>query len=161
MRELFEARTHRHIQMVRKNMEQFENYQGLTIKELRERGLLHDQSKFSPAEVEAYTWLNWSYHNQSFVMTDEKKRLISQGLKSHAQHNRHHPEAHADINQMSLLDLVEMIADWTAIAQENGRVSCLTWVQENMDKKWNFSLEKRQLIFTLIAEMDRRNSYVS
>lgn len=163
MRELFVIRTHKHIELVRRNLEQFENYQGLTLNELRLRGKLHDLSKFSAAEIEAYTWLNWSYHcqkeNLSFTMPDEKQQLISQGLKNHAKINRHHPEAHADINQMELMDLVEMIADWTAIAQENGRTSCLTWAQENLEKKWNFSVEKKQFIFDLIAEMDRRNLY--
>lgn len=156
-RELFVARTLKHIAMVRKNLEKFENYQGLSIADLRIRGEIHDQSKFSAEEIEAYTYLNWSYHTQTPI-SQEHRDLISQGLKTHALQNLHHPEAHNNVNDMSLLDLVEMIADWTAIAQENGKKSCLTWAQENLEKKWNFSDEKKELIFSLINEMDKKNS---
>lgn len=159
--ELFVNRTNRHIELVTKNLEKFQGFRELTFNELKMRGITHDKSKFSPSEQEAYTCLNWSYYckcnNIPFELTPVFDEVISSGLKLHARINRHHPEAHSDVNQMSLLDLVEMIADWTAIAQENGRTSCLPWALENLDKKWSFSPEKKSLIFEIIAEMDRRN----
>lgn len=157
--ELFESRTQKHIQMVRRNLEKFENFQGLTLLELRQRGWLHDRSKFSDSEINAYTELTWCYHTHNFEQNEEVKHLIAQGLKNHALKNRHHPEAHEDVNSMTILDLVEMIADWTAIAQENGKTSCHEWAEQNITNKWSFSEEKKRFIFKLIQEMDHRNQH--
>lgn len=155
--EAFLKRTQKHIQMVRANLMKFVGYQGLSKDELELRGRLHDLSKFSPEEQEAYIWLTWKYQNPSSELPEDKEEVISQGLKIHAHQNRHHPEAHANKNDMGLLDVVEMIADWTAIAQEHGRSSCHSWAMENLDKKWNFSDAKKSQIFEIIAELDKRN----
>lgn len=41
-------------------------------------------------------------------------------LDHHYAHNRHHPECHADgVNDMTLIDLIEMVCDWTASAKRN------------------------------------------
>ncbi|GAB3899985.1 hypothetical protein GCM10029964_086700 [Kibdelosporangium lantanae] len=43
---------------------------------------------------------------------------MGQGLRHHYAHNRHHPEHFADgVNGMTLVDLVEMLADWKAATE--------------------------------------------
>lgn len=162
MQELFRKRTLMHIELVGKNLMKFDSYQGLCLSDLKQRAMEHDLSKFSDEEIEGYTWLTWNYHckanNIPFELNSKMSEVIGLSLKTHAHRNLHHPEAHADVNNMGLLDIVEMIADWTAVAQENGRTSCREWALENLSKKWNFSQEKLDLIFEVINELDLRNA---
>ena len=39
---------------------------------------------------------------------------------------------------MSILDLVEMVCDWTAMSQEYKQGSCLNYVKSNINQ-WGFS----------------------
>jgi hypothetical protein len=58
------------------------------------------------------------------------------------------------------LDLVEMVCDWTAIAQENGGDrSARGWAERNI-ARWSFSRPMRGFIFLTIDELDRRNRNV-
>lgn len=157
----FKLRTEMHRELVKKNLEKFNSYQGISLSELKERAQLHDLSKYYDDEIQGQIWLNWNYHckknNIPFKLILEIESTITSALIIHSHRNRHHPEAHSDVNEMTLLDIIEMISDWTAIAQENGRSSCHKWATENLEKKWNFSSEKRDLIFEIIKEMDHRN----
>lgn len=62
---------------------------------------------------------------------------------------------------MSNLDIIEMVADWTAISQEQNadKGTCLTWAELNLDKKWCFSSEKKELIYKTIHEIDYRRKF--
>ncbi len=43
---------------------------------------------------------------------------VRSAIEHHVTTNRHHPDFHADPNDMSDVDLIEMVCDWTAMAQE-------------------------------------------
>ncbi len=55
------------------------------------------------------------------VGTDEYKVALDgmgEGVKLHYKANRHHPEHYANgVDDMTLIDVVEMLADWMAAAQ--------------------------------------------
>ena len=163
MNAVFERRTKLHIALVRNNLLKMERYLGLDIALLKERANEHDASKFNVPERISYLWMTWTYyckqHGKPFDCTESIKNIIYEGWQHHIHHNRHHPEAHADLNAMTVLDIVEMVCDWTAISQEMGmnNGSCLRWAYEHVDKKWSFSNEKKVLIFSTIEALDERN----
>jgi hypothetical protein len=45
---------------------------------------------------------------------------MGDGLRHHYDHNRHHPEHFSDgVNGMTLVDLIEMLADWKAATERH------------------------------------------
>lgn len=164
MKTLFVKRTRHHISLVRANLLVMVGYKGIPLKDLAERAVNHDQSKWSEAEAEGYTWLNWKYHlaqqKTVEILPEKVDATINKSWKHHVTTNRHHPEFFNNCNEMSDLDIVEMVCDWTAMAQEleqnNG--SARPWAQENIPKKWNFSEGIKSQIFSAIDELDRRNA---
>lgn len=159
---IFLARTKRHRQLVQNNLQLMQGYLDLPLHLLNHVAANHDLSKYNEPERTAYTCMTWKYHcknkHLSFNFTDDIEALILQGWQHHILTNSHHPEAHSDPNTMKNIDLVEMVCDWTAIAQENDipTRSCLEWAQLNIDKKWQFSVSKKKLIFAIIHELDNR-----
>ena len=159
----FHQRTALHIKMVRGNLIQLNGFLGLEEQALLERSRTHDRSKYKSEEKKAYTWLTWQYYQKSIGnnlnLPSHIKKKIHHALKDHSKMNRHHPEYHKNLNDMTLLDMAEMICDWTAIAKENNSPnnSCRQWVEQNLDEKWSFPPKKKNIIYQLINELDRRN----
>ena len=157
----FRERTLRHIELVRENLTAMDGFLGLEMGALRARADAHDRSKFSKKEAPGYAWLTWLYGRRAkdpgFACPPEISAAIEAALLRHRARNAHHPESHAAADAMSGLDVVEMVCDWTAIAQETGAVSARSWAAANLRLKWDFGAEKRRLIFRTIAELDRRN----
>lgn len=85
---------------------------------LLERAHAHDRSKLEEPErsvLDEHTPDN--LHDLTFGTPEYEgfREAQAEGLRHHWQVNRHHPEHHPDgIRGMSLLDLVEMLADWKA-----------------------------------------------
>lgn len=163
---LFIKRLHLHQHLVKTNLLAMEGYLNLTNKLLFETAQIHDISKLAEPERHAYLWITWQYHckknNIEFQIPNTLQQQIRDGWLHHIQHNRHHPEAHTDHNQMNELDIVEMVCDWTAIAQENAgnKSSCKEWAINHIDNKWHFSKSTKSLIFATILELDQRRGIV-
>lgn len=162
MRELFLVRTRKHIQMVDHHLNLCEGILGLTKNELSLRGIAHDQSKFGPEEETAYIWLNWLYHKKveikDYQLPEDVMVKVMDTLKTHSLKNSHHPEFYEDCNQMKAIDLVEMVCDWMAIAEENmgPGSSCRSWAEANLEKKWSFSFQMKSLVFEIISKIEER-----
>jgi hypothetical protein len=102
--------TMRHIEMVR-------NLLNKIIGELIVRGQKHDQSKLRPPEVELFTEYTGKLRHMTYGSEEYTKTLEAMGpaLKHHYANNRHHPEHFKDgIEDMSIVDLIEMLCDWKA-----------------------------------------------
>lgn len=104
-----------HIEKVRQNLFQI-------VTELVMRGAVHDQSKLLSPEKEAHDRYNPRLR-QAVYGTDEYRAILAEMgdiPQIHYARNRHHPE-HFDngINHMSLIDIVEMLADWKAATERN------------------------------------------
>lgn len=159
----FNERLKLHRTLVAKNLLTMIGYPGVSAIELEESARQHDLSKYEEPEHTAYVYLTWKYYCQKNAKEYQSnhyiEKIIETGWRHHIEHNSHHPEAHIHFNQMSLLDRIEMISDWTAISQENGLQSCRNWAEDNMHKKWQFSEEMQKHIFILIDELDRRNRH--
>ncbi|MFE3504308.1 DUF5662 family protein [Kitasatospora sp. NPDC059160] len=93
---------------------------GELIKELLDRSVRHDLSKTREPERPVYDAVVPRLRAAAYG-SEEYRALVDtmgEGLRHHYAHNRHHPEHFADgINGMTLVDLLEMLADWKAATE--------------------------------------------
>lgn len=95
---------------------------GQLIKELVERSAEHDLSKTEPPELEIFNEFTPKLKTSTYGSEEYKGFLeaMGEGLKHHYAHNRHHPEHfRTGINGMTLVDLIEMLADWKAATERH------------------------------------------
>lgn len=109
------SETHKHCQLVRRNINLF-------VSDLQERGLNHDATKFEEPELSIFA--ENTHKLGGVVYGSPEYKALSQdclpAITHHYAKNRHHPEHWPDgIENMTLIDLVEMIADWKAATQRN------------------------------------------
>lgn len=159
--DLFKTRTNNHIELVQNNIylwQENEEYNNI-FHELTLRAANHDQSKFSEPELTPYIWLNWNYHCTTNNIPFELPRGMDQKIRDakfhHVYNNRHHPEWHLDPNEMTIVDLIEMVCDWKAVGQEFGEKSLVGYADRVLGKRFNFSQKKINLIWDLIHKMDK------
>ncbi|WP_207919819.1 DUF5662 family protein [Micromonospora sp. KC207] len=96
---------------------------GAPIKELIARSTQHDLSKLEPPEVETYDEYVPKLQAAEYGSDEYRACLaaMGDGLAHHYAHNAHHPEHHdRGINGMTLVDLIEMLADWRAASERRG-----------------------------------------
>ena len=157
----YERRTNEHIERVRRCLTLLA---GVTDygQELIERAKAHDASKFGDEERIPYVWLT-EYHRrrrtgQSFEYPEGVEEQVKRAIHHHVTSNRHHPEFHADPDDMSDVDLIEMVCDWTAMAQEFGQEhgSARGWADKTIGKRVAFHANKRRFIYQMIDELDRQ-----
>jgi len=177
MYDWFEKRTNKHIELVQKYCKKIYDYDKDRFKGIIERGKVHDQSKFESPEHEPYVYISWKYKceddGRDFECPEDMEDKMNEATEHHVHNskNKHHPESHSDqketINpddrdkppkeaidatKMSTLDLGELVADWCSMAEEKG-TSPKKWADDNIDKRWKFSDEHKDLIYELIKEI--------
>lgn len=91
-------------------------------KRLIDRAHAHDQSKLETPEVEAFT--EWTPRLAASTYGSEEydgfRKALGPALAHHYARNRHHPEHFkGGVDDMTLLDLVEMLADWKAASERH------------------------------------------
>jgi hypothetical protein len=173
MEKFFEERTKRHIGLVKKFCKKIHDLNPQVFEGLIERGEEHDQSKYRDPERVPYIYITWDYRcrdkNEDFGVSEEIKDLMDAASEHHVHSNSHHPEFHCDetttINRddrdevpdkmidatkMSVIDIAEMLADWWAMSEEKGEVSPKKWADKNVNKRWKFTDEQKDLIYELI-----------
>lgn len=88
--------------------------------ELNRRAIVHDDSKFSPEEFEAFEQATPLLKTLTYGTDEYKAALasIKPALEHHYVVNDHHPEFFGEgINDMNLIQLIEMVCDWMAAVQ--------------------------------------------
>lgn len=119
--------TMRHIEKVR-------NYINLAISNLIKRAEKHDQSKLESPEVELFTEFtpklaSCTYGSEEY---NQFKKEMSVALEHHYANNRHHPEHYKNgINDMTLMDLIEMLLDWKAASERHNNGNILKSIEIN------------------------------
>lgn len=95
------------------------------IQKLRFRAISHDATKFQ--EPEYLIFKKYSEKLREAKFGTEKYFAIlnesefQQCLQHHYANNRHHPQYYSNgINGMSLIDLMEMLADWKSASSAQG-----------------------------------------
>lgn len=106
------------------------------VKAALDRTYCHDRSKTEPPEVDVFDEMTPKLAGSTYG-SDEYKGFLSHmkvGLDHHYAANRHHPE-HFDggVNGMTLVDLVEMLADWKAATErhDNGSLTRSLPIQQD------------------------------
>lgn len=95
---------------------------GEAIKELVDRSISHDLSKTEDPERATFDEYTPKLKDSTYG-SDEYKGFLAamgEGLAHHYANNRHHPEHFPDgIDGMTLVDLLEMLADWKAATERH------------------------------------------
>jgi hypothetical protein len=93
------------------------------IAELTERSTTHDLSKTREPELSVFNEFTPKLKTSTYGSDEYKSYLVAMGaaLRHHYAVNRHHPEHFGDegINGMTLVDLIEMLADWKAATERH------------------------------------------
>jgi hypothetical protein len=92
------------------------------IHELVDRSLRHDHSKTQTPELEMFNEFTPRLATLTYGSAEYKRCLTEMGpaLEHHYLVNRHHPEFFEDgVAGMTLVDLVEMLADWRAASERH------------------------------------------
>jgi hypothetical protein len=105
--------------------------------DLVERGEYHDQSKLREPELSTFVEFTPKLKHSTFG-SDEYKGFLKEmkvALEHHYAHNRHHPEHFRDgINDMTLIDLVEMLCDWKASSMRHNDGNILKSIDINAER---------------------------
>lgn len=95
---------------------------GQPIRELVDRSVKHDLSKTEDPELAVFNEYTPKLRHSTYGSDEYKGFLAAMkvGLDHHYANNRHHPEFHnGGVNGMTLVDLVEMLADWKAATERH------------------------------------------
>jgi hypothetical protein len=171
MKDWFEKRTNRHISLVQKYCQKIENYDP-RFDGLVEQAKDHDKSKFEDPEVDPYVYITWSYKCKNdgieFEAPEDMDDQMNKATNNHVLNNDHHPEKWSgkkqdvinrkdrdkpkeliDATKMLDLALGEMCADWMAMSEEK-KSDPKDWADKNVNKRWKFTDEQKNLIYELI-----------
>ena len=96
--------------------------------------LRHDSSKFEGIE--------WEYLD--IESSDKENRdKLKMAVHQHQQSNEHHPEFFTSgIDDMSQVQIAEMVCDWKARSDEFGS-SLLDWIKEEASTRYGFSVRSK------------------
>lgn len=128
------------------------------ITSLMRRGRDHDQSKLTSPEIELFD--EWTpklkdCEYNSYEYKDMLKQL-KPALDNHYAKNRHHPEHFPDgVNDMSLLDVLEMLCDWKAATERNANGNIMKSLQINKER-YNISDQLYKILLNTINELEMR-----
>jgi hypothetical protein len=123
------------------------------IDELDERSRVHDTSKTEPPEKAIFDEYTPKLKHSTYGSDEYKGFLegMGEGLKHHYEHNRHHPEHFEDgVLGMTLVDLIEMLADWKAATERHDDGNLARSVKINTER---FDLSP-QLVQVLVNTAD-------
>jgi hypothetical protein len=157
MFDFFAERTHRHLTNVKVCLERMQEIYPALHAQLAERITTHDQTKFQAEEHIAYVHLTWFHkmRNEGKAYkypSPEVEAAVQNATRHHIASNRHHPEYHGDLNDMTKVDLIEMVCDWEAMSIELGG-NTKEWADTNVGTKWKFNPENTKLIYMFIEDL--------
>lgn len=92
------------------------------ITELVDRAMRHDRSKTEDPELAVFNEFTPNLRDSTYGSDEYKGFLeaMGDGLAHHYAHNRHHPEHFENgVDDMTLVDVLEMLADWKAATERH------------------------------------------
>lgn len=109
------AETHKHVRKVQENLNMF-------VHDIIQRGANHDNSKFEEPELSIFAENTHKLQQVGYGTPEYEALLVETrpAILHHYSKNRHHPEFHPNgIEDMTLIDLLEMLCDWRAAGERN------------------------------------------
>ena len=141
------AETHKHVRKVQHNLNKF-------VSDLIHRGENHDNSKFEEPELSIFAE-NTSKLGQTVYGSPEYKQLLVEvkpAIDHHYSKNRHHPEHWPNgVEDMTLVDLIEMLSDWKAATERNKDGNIRKSIEINSGK-YNMSPQLRTIFENTVRE---------
>ena len=137
--------TQKHIDKVRKYIRFFTD-------KLTSRGENHDASKMESPEVELFAEHTERLAEIEYGSDEYKKELeeLQPALEHHYAVNRHHPQHFPNgINDMNIIDIVELIADWKASSERYNNGNLLKSIELNGEKNGRKTNNFSKTIFNL------------
>lgn len=93
------------------------------IYNLNDRRTMHDRSKLEEPELSGYEGLSQALKGLTYGTPEHRAAFTpyKEIIQHHYASNTHHPEHwQLGVTDMSLLDIIEMLADWKAANDRNG-----------------------------------------
>lgn len=122
------------------------------------RASVHDNSKLLPEEIDALSKIaplqedDDGFTNPNYRLNEKQLDLI----RIHWKHNRHHPEFFQNINDMTELDILEMICDWHSRSVEFG-TNLIDFVMSRQENRFHFPDEMFEYILMMCKKMVDRS----
>jgi hypothetical protein len=141
--------TQKHIEKVRK-------YIRIITDKLTTRGVNHDAAKLDSPEVEIFAEHTDALSATTYGSPEYQQHLdaMKPALDHHYAAYRHHPEHFQNgINDMNLIDLVEMLADWKAASERQHNGNLLTSIEQNA-VRFKMSDQLKQILLNTAKTLD-------
>lgn len=141
------AETHKHVRLV-------QSYLNLFVNDIVHRGEHHDDSKFEEPELSLFA-ANTKKLGETEYGSQEYKALletVKPAIEHHYANNRHHTEHWPEgINDMTLIDVLEMLCDWKAATARNKNGNIRKSIEINSEK-YKISPQLRQIMENTVRE---------
>ena len=125
---------------------------------LNGRAANHDKSKLEdPVEKAMFDYWTPELRTRVFGSDEYKSALdgMGEGVRLHYKANRHHPEHYENgVNDMTLIDVMEMLADWMAAAERAGKPVDLDHAAE----RFGLSVQVVKIMANQLREEDLWNA---
>jgi hypothetical protein len=124
------------------------------VNEIVIRAVTHDASKLDEPEKATFDQVTPRLKATTYGSGEYRAQLASMGaaLQHHYRKNRHHPEHHhRGISGMTLVDLVEMLADWKAATERNANGSLCESIRQNL-YRFNISNQLAEILWATARE---------
>ncbi len=141
------SETHKHVRKVQK-------FLNLFISDLIHRGENHDNTKFEEPELSIFAENTEKLAKTQYGSPEYKDLLVSvkPAIEHHYSKNRHHPEHWPNgIEDMNLVDLLEMLADWKAATERNKDGNIRKSIEIN-SVKYGMSPQLRKIFENTVRE---------
>ena len=135
------AETLKHIRRVQQLL-------GALASDIITRAAAHDASKLESPEAEVFEEFTAKLRGTTYGSDEYKSFLAAMkpALDHHYAANAHHPEHHPDgIRGMTLLDVVEMLADWKAATERHADGSLAKSIELNQ-KRFGYGDELKAIL---------------
>jgi hypothetical protein len=129
-------------------------YLSVMVSDLVRRAGAHDQSKFSAAEKPAFDAITPRLKGVTYGSEEYRSTLreFRPAIDHHHKANRHHPECHATgIVGMTLVDLVEMLADWTAASRRHADGDIVKSIEINAER-FSIQPQLKQILLNTVEQ---------
>lgn len=139
-----------HIRQVQRNINKI-------IRELTRRADNHDSSKLESPQIEYFDEAterlkHIEYGSKEYI---ENLKSIQPALDDHYSKSRHHPQHFKlGINDMNLIDIVEMFADWLASTERNANGNIRKSIEFN-GKRFGISKQLVKIFENTIEVFDK------
>ena len=142
-----------HIETVRKYIKVFTD-------KLTQCGIDHDKTKLESPEAEGFAKVNEKLKTLTYGTPEYEENLkeLQTTLQHHYAKNKHHPEHYKNgVNDMTLIDLLEMMADWKASTYRQHDGNLLQSLEKNAER-YGISKQLLQILKNTAVLLDEEDT---